>query len=41
MDSVFMADKYAASPGARPGQDESSMVIVTKNNVFSLADDED
>ena len=41
VDSVFMADKFAASPSARPGQDESSMVIVTKNNVFSLADDDD
>ena len=41
VDSVFMADNYAGSPGARPGQEESSMVIVTKNNIFSLADDED
>ncbi|KAK9906793.1 hypothetical protein WJX75_008166 [Coccomyxa subellipsoidea] len=40
VDSVFMADKFTASPSARPGQDESSMVIVTSNNVFSLADDE-
>ena len=41
VDSVFMADKFTASPGTRPGQDESSMVIVTKNNVFSLADDDE
>ena len=41
VDSVFMADKFAASPGARLGQDESSIVIVTKNNVFSLADDDE
>lgn len=41
VDSVFMADKFVVSPGARPGQDESSMVIVTKNNVFSLADEDD
>ncbi len=40
VDSVFMADKFTTSPSAKPGQDETSMVIVTSNNVFSLAEDD-
>lgn len=37
VDSVFMHDNYAASPAAG----ESAMVVVTDNNVWTVAEDED
>ena len=37
VDSVFMHDNYAPSPHA----DENSMVVVTKHQVYSLADDDE
>lgn len=36
VDSVFMHDNYAPSPL----KDESAMVVVTNDHVYSLADDE-
>ena len=35
VDSVFMHDNFAASPN----RDESAMVVVTNDHVYSLADD--
>lgn len=37
VDSVFMHDNYAPSPHG----DENSMVVVTKHQVYSLADDDE
>ena len=37
VDSVFMHDNYAASPAAG----ESAMVVVTDNNVWTVAGDDD
>ena len=36
VDSVFVHDNYANSPGAN----DTSMVVVTKHQVWSLADDD-
>lgn len=38
VDSVFMHDNYATN--ASPGGNESSMVVVTKHNIFSMANEE-